>query len=271
MADQSYGTGDDDRQADSEHPTEQIPRTRAGSGQSTPPAGAGNTTADYDALTNPSPRPVFNDDDFANYGGDIYGSPGGRDTDDDDDRPGGDAGRKGQASDLVNRYLFPTERFRGEWRRHPIHIAKRLALGVLVTFILGWLAGLLGKHDVPYGMSVAVVVWILLICYLLWDVVEWYVCRFVLTNKRVMLIEGVFNRTVGMMPLARVTDMKYTQSALGRVLGFGTFEIESAGQDQALHRVENLPNPTDLYLQVVEEMYEPEASEARRAAQADGT
>jgi hypothetical protein len=28
--------------------------------------------------------------------------------------------------------------------------------------------------------------------------------------------------------------------------------------------VPNLPNPTDLYLQVVEEMYEPEASEARR-------
>jgi hypothetical protein len=48
------------------------------------------------------------------------------------------------------------------------------------------------------------------------------------------------------------------------VLGFGTFVIESAGQDQALRQVSDLPNPTDLYLQVVEEMYEPEASEARR-------
>src|SRR5690349_20857705 len=120
MADQSYGTGDDDRQADSEHPTEQIPRTRAGSGQSTPPGGAGDTTADYDALTNPSPRPSFSDEDFANYGGDIYGSTGER-YDDDSDRPG-DANRKGQSSELVTRYLFPTERFRGEWRRHPIHI-----------------------------------------------------------------------------------------------------------------------------------------------------
>jgi uncharacterized membrane protein YdbT with pleckstrin-like domain len=119
-------------------------------------------------------------------------------------------------------------------------------------------------------MAAAVVIWVLLIGYLLWDVVEWYVCRFVLTNKRIMLIEGVFTRNVAMMPLARVTDMKYTQSPLGRVLGYGTFEIESAGQDQALRRVENLPNPTDLYLQVVEEMYEPEASEARRAAQAEG-
>ncbi|GAA1800438.1 hypothetical protein GCM10009682_22560 [Luedemannella flava] len=231
-----------------------------------PPGGAGDSTADYDALTNPPPRPSFDDDEFADYGGDVYGTAGGP-SDDDANEPR----RPGGASDLVNRYLFPTERFRGEWRRHWIHIVKRLALGVLVTFALGWVAGLLAKQEVPYGMAIAVVVWLLLIGYLLWDVLEWYVCRFVLTNKRIMLIQGVFNRSVAMMPLSRVTDMKYTQSALGRVLGYGTFEIESAGQDQALRNVENLPNPTDLYLQVVEEMYEPEASEARRAAQADGT
>ena len=100
--------------------------------------------------------------------------------------------------------------------------------------------------------------------WVLWDVAEWYYDRFILTNKRVMLVEGIIARRVAMMPLARVTDMKYTQSPLGRVLGYGTFEIESAGQDQALRSVPNLPNPTELYLQVVEEMYEPEASEARR-------
>jgi uncharacterized membrane protein YdbT with pleckstrin-like domain len=100
--------------------------------------------------------------------------------------------------------------------------------------------------------------------WVLWDVAEWYYDRFVLTNKRVMLVEGIVARKVAMMPLQRVTDMKYTQTALGRVLGYGTFEIESAGQEQALRNVPNLPNPTDLYLQVVEEMYEPEASEARR-------
>jgi hypothetical protein len=72
------------------------------------------------------------------------------------------------------------------------------------------------------------------------------------------------SRTVAMMPLLRVTDMKYEQSATGRLFNYGTFVLESAGQEQALRNVVNLPNPTDLYLQVVEEMYEPEASEARR-------
>ncbi len=169
-----------------------------------------------------------------------------------------------EPSDLVRRYLFPTEKFRGEWRRHWIHLVKRLSLGVLATFILGYFAGYFAKQGIQTGLTALVLVWIAVIGWVLWDVAEWYYDRFILTNKRVMLIEGIVSRRVAMMPLARVTDMKYTQSPMGRVLGYGLFEIESAGQDQAMRNVKNLPNPTDLYLQVVEEMYEPEASEARR-------
>ena len=57
--------------------------------------------------------------------------------------------------------------------------------------------------------------------------------------------------------------MKYEQSPLGRALNYGTFVLESAGQEQALREVKHLPNPNELYLRVVEEMYEPQAVEAR--------
>jgi hypothetical protein len=78
-----------------------------------------------------------------------------------------------------------------------------------------------------------------------------------------MVVSGIFTRNVAMMPLGRVTDMKYVQSLTGRMLGYGHFELESAGQDQALRNIRNLPNPNELYLRIVEEMYEPEAVEAR--------
>jgi membrane protein YdbS with pleckstrin-like domain len=169
-----------------------------------------------------------------------------------------------EPSDLVRRYLFPTEKFRGEWRRHWIQLVRKLSLGVVATLVLGYAAGYFASKQQGMVLTGLVVIWLAVMAWVLWDVADWYYDRFILTNKRVMLVEGIISRNVAMMPLSRVTDMKYTQSALGRVLGYGTFEIESAGQEQALRNVPNLPNPTDLYLQVVEEMYEPEASEARR-------
>ncbi len=168
------------------------------------------------------------------------------------------------ASELVRRYLAPTEKFRGEWRRHWIHLAKKLSLGVFATFVLGYLSGYLARQNLTSGLTILVAIWFLVMAWVLWDVAEWYYDRFVLTNRRLMLIGGLVTRNVAMMPLARVTDMRYTQSPLGRVLKYGTFVLESAGQEQALRIVKNLPDPDDLYLQVVEEMYEQDASEARR-------
>lgn len=169
-----------------------------------------------------------------------------------------------EPSDLARRYLFPTEKFRGEWRRHWIAVAQRLGLGVLATIVLGYAAGYFASRQMATALTVLVALWLVVMGWVLWRVAEWYYDRFILTNKRVMLIGGIISRNVAMMPLARVTDMKYTQSPMGRLLGYGKFELESAGQEQALRNVPFLPNPTDLYLQVVEEMYEPDASEARR-------
>ncbi len=39
-------------------------------------------------------------------------------------------------------------------------------------------------------------------------------------------------------------------SGVGRLLGFGEFILESAGQDQALTNVDYLPYPEQLYLEV---------------------
>jgi hypothetical protein len=37
---------------------------------------------------------------------------------------------------------------------------------------------------------------------------------------------------------------------MGRILGYGKFILESAGQDQALTNVDYLPYPEQLYLEV---------------------
>ncbi|GAA5193018.1 hypothetical protein GCM10023322_53880 [Rugosimonospora acidiphila] len=170
-----------------------------------------------------------------------------------------------EPSSLVSRYLFPTEKFRGEWRKHWIHLVKEFLIGAIATFVIGWATGFTAKHDQKVIVSFLLIVWVAVMVYVSWRIADWYFDRFILTNKRIMVVNGMVTRTVGMMPLTRVTDMKYQQSALGRMLNYGTFVVESAGQDQALRRVPTLPNPNELYLRIVEEMYEPEAVEARLA------
>lgn len=172
-----------------------------------------------------------------------------------------------EPSTLVARYMFPTEKFRGEWRKHWTYLFDQFAIGALATFFFGWLWGFLVRHRGGGFTTVVIILWILVIVYVSFRVADWYYDRFILTNKRIMSVKGMVTRTVAMMPLLRVTDMKYEQSALGRVFGYGTFVVESAGQEQALREVKHLPNPNELYLRIVEEMYEPEAVEAKLAAQ----
>jgi membrane protein YdbS with pleckstrin-like domain len=173
------------------------------------------------------------------------------------------------ATRFVAQYLFPTERFRGEWRKHWIHIALEYLIGAAVTFLLGLASGWFAKHNQSGLLGLAVLIWLVIMAFLGWRVADWYFDRFVLTNKRIMVVNGLVSRTVGMMPLVRVTDMKYTQSALGRMLNYGTFVVESAGLDQALRRVPHMRRPIEIYLRIVEEMYEPEAVEARMQRMTD--
>jgi membrane protein YdbS with pleckstrin-like domain len=97
--------------------------------------------------------------------------------------------------------------------------------------------------------------WFALVVRALWKIVEWRHDWFVATDKRLVLTYGLFTQRVAMMPLAKVTDMTYNRTPLGRMLGYGTFVMESAGQDQALHRVEWVPEPDHTYRAICAEIF----------------
>ncbi|TQS46659.1 PH domain-containing protein [Cryptosporangium phraense] len=156
----------------------------------------------------------------------------------------------------VAQYLFDSERYCGEWRRHWIAVIRWLLALAGGTLLLGYLVG--AMQNVPYVIGTVALLWVVLLIAAAYRIGDWYFDKFVLTDKRVMLIEGIVTRKVAMMPLARVTDMAYQQSPLGRVLNYGTFVLESAGQDQALREIAPLPYPNELYLLFCQVMYDPE-------------
>lgn len=62
------------------------------------------------------------------------------------------------------------------------------------------------------------------------DVVVWRNHKYVVTNRRVIQVFGVFNKNVTDSSLEKVNDVKMDQSALGRVFNFGDIEILTASE-----------------------------------------
>ena len=144
----------------------------------------------------------------------------------------------------VSRYLLPHERSCITVRIHPATLAGPLILvsGGLVA------AGELTRRSVRPKIVWGAYLPVLL--YFLQRVAARQATYFTVTDNRMILVSGFVVRKVAMMPLARVTDMSFRRSALGRLLGYGEFIIESAGQEQALRTINFLPYPEQLYLQV---------------------
>ncbi len=79
---------------------------------------------------------------------------------------------------------------------------------------------------------------------------EWWMRHFIVSRRRVLLTSGVIARTVTLLPLRRITDLTWKETLLGQVLGYGTFQFESAGQGNALAEITFLPRADQLYRQV---------------------
>jgi uncharacterized membrane protein YdbT with pleckstrin-like domain len=99
-----------------------------------------------------------------------------------------------------------------------------LILAVLVTLFLvfQWVVNPL----VPLGYLLLIIPLISL-----WrDVLIWKNREYVVTNRRVIQMAGVFNKSITDSSLDKVNDVKMSQSFMGRMLGYGNIEILTASE-----------------------------------------
>ncbi|YAL83611.1 PH domain-containing protein [Dermacoccaceae bacterium W4C1] len=124
-------------------------------------------------------------------------------------------------------------------------------LGLVLAIVIGSIAptriGMLA--DAAWWMS------FVLIGRAIWETLSWRVSWFIATDKRLLLLYGLVTKRVAMMPLSKVTDMSYSRSPLGRILGYGTFTLESAGQDQALQQLTYVRDPDHTYRAICQEIF----------------
>lgn len=145
-------------------------------------------------------------------------------------------------------YLLPEETVVVGVRRHVMVLAA--ALLETIGFTLGAFMIQLLIPGVQLVETVALMIVLAALVRFGYLVLEWRMERFVITDQRMMLVQGVFTRHVAAMPIRKVTDLTFQKPLIGQIFGFGTFIVESAGQDQAMSRIEFLPQANRLYLKV---------------------
>ncbi|MFN2587910.1 MAG: PH domain-containing protein [Actinomycetota bacterium] len=146
------------------------------------------------------------------------------------------------------RYLAGDETIILEARRH-VAVLARPALTAAGAIALAVLVGTLVSPgdggDLLDTLAGLFALWFLL--RFAWRILEWWVDRIFVTQKRIFEVSGILTRKVASMPLGNLTDMTYQRSLLGRLIGYGELIVETAGQAQALSRIAYLSHPDDFY------------------------
>jgi len=154
----------------------------------------------------------------------------------------------------LERYLLDGERIVVAMHQHWAKVAEPVASVLAALVVVTWL-----DTELPRGAGLFADLiwwaWFAVLGRTLWRLANWRHDWFIATDKRLLLTYGLFTNKVAMMPLAKVTDMSYSRSLVGRVMGYGQFLMESAGQDQALRRVSYVPHPDRTYRAICAELF----------------
>jgi uncharacterized membrane protein YdbT with pleckstrin-like domain len=115
-------------------------------------------------------------------------------------------------------------------RKHWIVLAGRLFWPVLIAVALLALVAFLSA---PAASGIRVILTLLALCVpavalcVAW--ITWRASTITVTDQRVILQRGVLDRTSTVIPLNRVQDVTTRQNLIGRILDFGSVEIDTAG------------------------------------------
>jgi uncharacterized membrane protein YdbT with pleckstrin-like domain len=114
-------------------------------------------------------------------------------------------------------------------RQHGFVLASSIGAEVIVTLIV--LSAITALTALVNPLAAWGFILVLIpIAIMTWDILKWNNHQYVVTNRRVIQISGIFNKDVIDSSLEKVTDIKMTQSFFGRLFDFGDVEILTASE-----------------------------------------
>jgi uncharacterized membrane protein YdbT with pleckstrin-like domain len=141
----------------------------------------------------------------------------------------------------MSKDLMPGESLVLKERQHWVVMIRPLLLPIALV-VLAAVADLLNVIPSDFRLMATLAAVAILGLALILVFIRWSSRSFTITDRRVILDTGIFSRSTKVIALDRVQDISTNQSLLGRMLGYGRIEIDSAGASGA-EVLSALPNP----------------------------
>jgi Bacterial PH domain/Short C-terminal domain len=138
--------------------------------------------------------------------------------------------------------------------------ARFTILAVVIAAVLGILSTNLDSDGIS-GSFRTILTWIVAILFigglalLFWTTLRYLNQEYVLTNRRVLQVEGVINKRVVDSSLEKINDAVLTQSIFGRALGFGDLQVLTASE-AAISEFKMIRRPIQFKKAMLDAKYE---------------
>ncbi len=143
--------------------------------------------------------------------------------------------------------LAEHERIVFELRPHWVAVVPALLWAALIVLAWVTLGALTDSGPALLAVSAGALIALLLLSAV--PLLKWSKTLFVLTTDRLITRRGVIARAATEIPLERINDVAFAQSALERLFGAGDLLIESAGE-RGQTRITNVKKPEQVQLRI---------------------
>jgi membrane protein YdbS with pleckstrin-like domain len=159
---------------------------------------------------------------------------------------------------------FVRRRFFGDtWQ------GRQLILPITAMILVAgiWSALMWFRNDSDFADIWKGLVWILFFLvvsgWLVYPILRWYFQHFILTDRRLILHEGILSKRSIDLPLDQVNDIRFKQNPFERVLRYGDIVIESASE-YGQQPFTNIGNPEEIKKLILQQRHIMEEDQSRR-------
>lgn len=139
-----------------------------------------------------------------------------------------------KATGYLSKILAPDEHVELIVHQHVLVFLGRAFIPLVLTILIAAGATFLEARPVS-GLSAIVAEYgyalmLLPLAVILWRYIVWRNHSYIMTNRRVIQMKGVFDKEVADSVLDKLNDVKTDQTLLGRIFGYGDIEILTASE-----------------------------------------